>query len=293
MEMENGRIQLGRFGIWWSGSWRSETTPLAAVAYEMERLGYRSFWLSGGFDAGLHRRFRELIDATERVVVASGILSVWPNEPTSVGEEVAGLGDRFLLGIGASHAPVVEAKGGHYERPLEKVSEFLDGLDSAPVPVPAGRRILAALGRKMLRLAGERSIGAHPYFVPVEHTIYAREVLGAGPLLAPEVAVVLESDAGRAREIARKYAATYLPLPNYAGNLRRLGYKEEDVALPGSNRVIDAVIPWGGLEKVAARLTEHLEAGADHICIQVLTGEARFPLEQYRLLAQALITPTK
>ncbi len=290
MEMENGRIQLGRFGIWWSGSWRSETTPLAAVAYEMERLGYRSFWLSGGFDAGLHRRFRELIDATERVVVASGILSVWPNEPTSVGEEVAGLGDRFLLGIGASHAPVVEAKGGHYERPLEKVSEFLDGLDSAPVPVPAGRRILAALGRKMLRLAGERSIGAHPYFVPVEHTLRAREVLGPDPVIATEVAVVLEADPGAARAAARSYTSGYLRLPNYANNLIDLGWAVDDLQSSGSDRLVDALIPWGTPESVAARLREHLDAGADHVCIQVVRDHSGgFPLDEYRELASAIL----
>ncbi len=284
-------MELGRIGIWWSRDGLVEAAP------EIEELGYGALWMSGGFSRGVMPHFGQTLAVTSRIIVASGIIGVWKTPAGELAHSVARLEasspGRFLLGLGVSHAPIVEYAGIAYERPFDKMVSFLDELDGSSPTVAPERRALAALGPKMLRLSAERSLGAHPYFVPVEHTIYAREVLGAGPLLAPEVAVVLESDAGRAREIARKYAATYLPLPNYAGNLRRLGYKEEDVALPGSNQVIDAVIPWGGLEKVAARLTEHLEAGADHICIQVLTGEARFPLEQYRLLAQALITPTK
>jgi probable F420-dependent oxidoreductase len=282
-------MELGRYGIWWSRSWRGEAMPLAAVAYEMEQLGYGAFWLSAGYEPGLHPRFKELLDATERVTVAAGILSVWPNEPARVGEAVRGLGERFLLGVGASHAVVVEAGGTRYDRPLQKVAAFLDGLDTAPAPVPASRRIVAALGPKMLKLAGERSIGAHPYFVPVEHTVRAREVLGTDSVIATEVAVVLEADPGVARAAARSYTAGYLALPNYANNLIDLGWAVDDLQSGGSDRLVDAVVPWGTPSTVAARLQEHLDAGADHVCVQVVRDHGHgFPVEEYRELASAL-----
>jgi probable F420-dependent oxidoreductase len=167
---------------------------------------------------------------------------------------------------------------------------YLDALDASTPTVPKDRRALAALGPKMLSLSAERSAGAHPYFVPVEHTARAREILGPGPLLAPEVTVVLESDPERARELARTFTTGYLGLPNYANNLRTLGYGEDDLAGGGSDRLVDAVVAWGDVDAVAGRLRQHHEAGADHVCVQVIAeGRAVFPLEQYRQLAPAVL----
>ena len=164
---------------------------------------------------------------------------------------------------------------------------YLDALDALDVPVPPERRVLAALGPRMLGLAAARAAGAHPYFVPVEHTARARGILGRGPLLAPEVAVVLETDATRARELARAYAATYLHLPNYTNNLRTLGFGDDDIGGGGSDRLIDAVIPWGDVATIARRVREHHDAGADHVCVQVVAGREAFPLDRYRELARA------
>ena len=282
-------MDLGRVGVWWSGSWRHPDDPSRSVAPELEDLGYGALWSSGRFDPGLSPHFERLLGSTTHVTVASGIVSVWAGAPEDVGPAVAALEERFpgrfLLGIGASHAPAVE----NYERPYAHVVAYLDALDALDVPVPPERRVLAALGPRMLELAAARSAGAHPYFVPVEHTVRARAILGPGPLLAPEVAVVLETDVARARELARAYAATYLSLPNYTNNLRAFGYGDDDIGGGGSDRLIDAVIPWGDAATIGARIREHHDAGADHVCIQVVADRQGFPLAQYREIAPALL----
>jgi probable F420-dependent oxidoreductase len=277
--------------VWWSGSWHDADDRALDVAAELESLGYGTLWSSGGFEPGLAPRFGELLAATERVVVASGIVSVWTTTPADVGPAVADLEDRFdgrfLFGVGASHSAIVP----DYARPYSRVVEYLDGLDALDPdrpPVPPDRRVLAALGPRMLELAKTRAAGAHPYFVPVEHTAYAREVLGPGPLLATEVAVVLETDRTAALERARQYASIYLPLPNYTNNLRRFGFTDEDIDGGGSDRLIEAVIPWGDAATVARRVHEHLDAGADHVCVQVVADFSNFPLAEYRELAPAL-----
>jgi probable F420-dependent oxidoreductase len=279
---------LGRFGVWWSGSWRLPDDPDFNVAGELEALGYGALWSSVGFEAGLADRFERLLAATEHVVVASGIVSVWASAPDEVGPAALALdlehAGRFLLGLGASHSAIVA----DYARPYSKMVAYLDALDALHPPVPRERRVLAALRPRMLELAATRAAGAHPYFVPAEHTARAREILGAGPLLAPEVAVVLERDPVRARALAREYASIYLPLPNYAGNLGLFGFGDDDVAGGGSDRLIDAVIPWGDAASVADRLREHVDAGADHVCIQVVAGHHNVPLAEYRELAGAL-----
>ena len=281
-------MDLGRVGVWWSGSWRVTDEPTLDVARELEALGYQALWSSGGFDPGLSPRFEELLASTSRIPVASGIVSVWTADPAAVGTAVAGLESRFpgrfLLGIGASHAPLVQ----DYRRPFAHVVAYLDALDALGTPVPPERRVLAALRPRMLELAATRAAGAHPYFVPVEHTARAREILGRGPLLAPEVAVVLQSDPAQARELARAYASIYLGLPNYTQNLRDFGFGDDDIAGGGSDRLIDAVIPWGDATTVAARVRAHHDAGADHVCIQVVAGRQDFPLDGYRRLAAAL-----
>ncbi len=283
-------MDLGRFGVWWSGSWRTAADPTLDVAAELESLGYGALWSSGGFDPGFSPRFGRLLAATKRVAVASGIVSMWTGAPADVGPAVADLEarfpGRFLLGIGASHGPAVS----NYSRPYSHMVAYLDALDALPIPVPVQRRVLAALGNRMLELAAQRAVGAHPYFVPVEHTTRARSILGPAPLLAPEVAVVLEADRTTARGLARDYARLYLGLPNYTQNLRTFGFGDRDIDGGGSDRLIDAVIPWGDAATIADRIGEHHDAGADHVCLQVVSASGRdgFPLAEYRKLAEVL-----
>jgi probable F420-dependent oxidoreductase len=284
-------VDLGRVGVWWSGSWRDPGDPDRSVAPALESLGYGALWSSGRFDPGLSPHFERLLAATDRIPVASGIVSIWAGAADDVGPAVTALEsrfpDRFMLGVGASHEVAVA----DYTRPYSRMVAYLDALDALPTPVPAARRVLAALGPRMLELAAARAAGAHPYFVPVEHTAFARGVLGRGPLLAPEVAVVLESDPARARGLARGYASTYLGLPNYTGNLRRFGYGDEDIDGGGSDRLIDAVIPWGDAATVAAAVRAHHDAGADHVCVQVISDRGAFPLQEYETLAGVLLGP--
>jgi probable F420-dependent oxidoreductase len=284
-------VDLGRFGVWWSGSWRVAAEPTIDAAAALESLGYGALWSSGGFEPGFSPTFGRLLAATTQVAVASGIVSMWTGAPSEVGPAVADLEarypGRFLLGIGASHAPLV----GEYTRPYSRMVAYLDDLDALDTPVPVERRVLAALGQRMLELAARRAAGAHPYFVPVEHTARARAILGPAPLLAPEVAVVLETDPVAARALAREYARVYLGLPNYTQNLRTFGYGDEDIDGGGSDRLIDAVIPWGDASTIADRILEHHDAGADHVCLQVIsaTGRDGFPLAEYTELAGTLI----
>jgi probable F420-dependent oxidoreductase len=281
-------VDLGRVGVWWSGSWHVADDPTVDPAAELESLGYGALWASGGFDPGLSPVYGQLLASTKRMAVASGIVSMWTGAPGDVGPAVAELESRFpgrfLFGIGASHAAVV----GDYARPYSHMVAYLDALDALPTPVPVERRALAALGNLMLELAAQRAAGAHPYFVPLEHTVRARFILGPVPLLAPEVAVVLETDPAAARALAREYASLYLSLPNYTQNLRTFGYGDEDIDDGGSDRLIDAVIPWGSATTIAARIREHHDAGADHVCLQVVSagGLSGFPLAQYRELAE-------
>jgi probable F420-dependent oxidoreductase len=260
------------------------------VAAELEALGYTTLWSSGGFGPGLSPHFERLLAATTRLAVASGIVSIWHAAPEDIAPAVTDLEarypGRFVLGLGASHAPLAE----DYSRPYSRMVRYLDDLDTGGSAAAADRRLLAALGPRMLELARTRAAGAHPYFVPVEHTARARQVLGEGPLLAPEVAVVLERDGAKARERARTYTAGYLTLPNYTNNLRTLGFEDQDLAGGGSDRLVDAIVAWGDVDAIAARVRQHFQAGADHVCVQVVSAvPASFPMEPYRELAPALL----
>ncbi|MCY1136539.1 LLM class F420-dependent oxidoreductase [Actinoplanes sp. Pm04-4] len=281
--------------VWQPFFLASESTPAAIdAAAELEQLGYHRIWFSAGFDEKLPPRFRELLDGTERIGVASGIATVWHTSPA----EVAAFTEdaerdhpgRFLLGLGASHAVLVENDGTDYRKPYSKTVEYLDALDAAGLAPE--RRVLAALGPRMLELSRDRSAGAHPYFTTAEHTAEARSTIGPDRLLAPEVAVVLEPDPQKARAVARQYTAGYLTLPNYTNNLRRFGFTDDDLAGGGSDRLVDAVIPWGTAEQVAAGLEKHFQAGADEVAIQVLNGgdATSFPAEAFRALAGKLIS---
>src|SRR5690349_21081930 len=275
----------------WQPFFLASQSPDAILkaAIELEQLGYSRLWFSGGFDKHVPPRFREILDGTQQMGVATGIVTVWHSSPAEVAAftrdaEQAHPG-RFLLGLGASHAVLVDGTGTDYRKPYSKMVEYLDALDAAGVAPE--RRILAALGPRMLRLAHDRAAGAHPYFTTTGHTAEARTALGPDRLLAPEVAVVLEADATAARATARQYTTRYLSLPNYTNNLRRFGWTDEDFAGGGTDRLVDALIPWGTAEQVAAGIEKHYQAGADEVAIQVLNGgdDTTFPTEAFRALA--------
>ena len=288
---------LGRIGIW-SGQLRraGRQRTVQAVA-ELEALGYGTVWMPGGSGPDFFALAEECLAVTRRVVLAAGILSVWSNPAADVAAASAAIAGRypgrFLLGLGVSHAHTVERQTGRrFEHPVAVVDGYLDQLAATSEPVPRDELVLAALGPRMLALARDRSRGAHPYLVTPEHTRVARFVLGPRRLLAPEQAVVLETEPERARAIARRHMTTYLRAPNYTNNLRRLGFDETDFADKGSDRLVDAVVAWGDLDTVASRIDEHFAAGADHVCLQALADDPDvLPIAQWRALA-ALAGPT-
>lgn len=281
---------LGGIGIWSAALRYGDLERSAEAAAELEELGYSAVWLP---DVGgdVWAPIEALLGATTTLTVATGILNLWMHEPDEVADRFDSLtrrfGPRFLLGIGVSHGPFIDAIGAAtYTKPLTRMAEFLDALDAARPPVPTDRRVLAALGPKMLELARTRSAGTHPYLVVPEHTARARAALGPGPLVAPEQAVVLTTDADRARELARQHLRIYLDLPNYANNWFRLGFTEADTADGGSDRLVDALVAWGDERAIAARVQAHRDAGADHVCLQVLGDD--LPRAEWRRLAAAL-----
>jgi probable F420-dependent oxidoreductase len=282
----------------WSGELRRhhDEAEVADAAAELDQLGYSALWVPGGEPDSVFNRLAALLRATRAATVATGILSVWVHDPEIVAAERAQLNDasegRFLLGLGIGHGSVVDRnRPGRYRRPLETMRAYLDSLDVAAPPVPPEARALGALGPKMLELARDRSLGAHPYLVTTEHTRRARGILGPEKLLAPEQAVVLERDPDRARATARAHLERYLSLPNYANNLRRLGFGDEDFERGGSDRLVDGVVAWGDEDSIRERVLAHREAGADQVCIQVLTQDGGgLPREQWRRLAPALVS---
>ena len=275
------RDHLGRFGIWRGGS---QLTPELAAA--IEQFGYGTLWVGGSPDGDL-MLVERLLDATTTLTLATGIVNMWKDDAATVAGSFARLEarhpGRFLLGVGAGHREATERYGKPYETLASYVSALLDG------GVPASGLVLAALGPRVLRLAAERTAGAHPYLVTPEYTREARGILGTGPLLAPEHKVVLDADPDRARAIGRpRVRNPYLGLVNYTSNLRRLGWTDADLSGGGSDALIDALVAHGTAGQVAARLTEHLDAGADHVAIQLLTADGADPLAGYRQLARAL-----
>jgi probable F420-dependent oxidoreductase len=284
-------MELAGVGIWSSQLRYGDPSESADAAAELDELGFTALWIPdvGGpvFDA-----VGRLLAATKRTVIATGILNLWMHSADDVAESDAALtaehGDRFLLGIGVSHAPLIDAdRPGRYRKPLAATASFLDGLDATQRPVPTERRVLAALGPKMLALSASRARGAHPYLTTPEHTASARSTLGEGPLLLPEQTVILCDSADEARRIGTDWLRAYLALPNYANNLLRSGFSEDDLAQV-SDRLFDAIIAWGDEEAVMRRVAEHRAAGADHVCVQVLLADPRaFPREQWRRIAAA------
>ncbi|GAB2915349.1 LLM class F420-dependent oxidoreductase [Streptomyces mayteni] len=284
------KTALGPFGVW-SGALKSDEpgrrAEIADAAAELDELGYGAVWLGGS--PGVEQAV-PLLAATRRITVATGILSIWLHSAEDVAARFADAedahGGRFLLGLGVSHGALTD----QYRKPYSAMRAYLDALDAAPRPVPAERRVLAALGPKMLELSRDRSAGAHPYLVTAEHTAQARATLGESALLAPELKAVLDPDPARARATARAYLSRYLALPNYTNNLLRLGFAAEDFTEGGSDRLLNAVFALGDPAAVRARAEEFLAAGADHVALQVVPAEGYdvFPLAAYRTLAEAL-----
>jgi probable F420-dependent oxidoreductase len=285
-------MDLAGVGVWSSQLRYGDPSESAEAAAELDELGFTALWIPdvGGpvFEAVGH-----LLAATKRTVIATGILNLWMHSPTDVAASYAALtdehGQRFLLGIGVSHAPLIDAGNpGRYRKPLAATTEFLDGLDGARRPVPADGRVLAALGPKMLALSASRARGAHPYLVTPEHTAAARATLGEGPLLLPEQSVILSDSADEAHSIGTDWLRAYLALPNYANNLLRSGFSEDDLTQV-SDRLFDAIFAWGDEEAILRRVAEHRAAGADHVCLQVLMADpTAFPREQWRRIAAAV-----
>ncbi|WP_326598177.1 LLM class F420-dependent oxidoreductase [Streptomyces sp. NBC_01803] len=281
---------LGRVGVW-SSALRSEDparrTEIADAARELDELGYGTIWLGSG--PGV-RQAVPVLEATSRITVATGILSIWVHEAADAADQFAEVnaahGGRFVLGLGVSHDALTD----RYQRPYSAMRDYLSALDAATTPVPADRRVLAALGPRMLELARDRAGGAHPYLVTVEHTAQARATLGSATVLAPELKVVLDPDLARARATARAYLSYYLVLPNYTNNLLRLGFTEDDFRDGGSDRLLAEVFALGDAEVIRARAEDYLAAGADHLALQVVTDNPidDIPLPAYRTLADAL-----
>jgi probable F420-dependent oxidoreductase len=271
-------IELGRIGIW-----RHSSGLTPEVVAEVEALGYGAIWV-GGSPPGDLGVVEHLLDTTDHIAVATGIVNVWKDDAATVGASyhriTARHPGRFLLGLGIGHPEATR----EYQQPFAKLVSYLDELDD--LKVPAGGRALAGLGPKVLRLAAERSAGAHPYLVTPEHTRQARQILGDGPLLAPEQKVVLETDPVQARAIGRPYVQKpYLGLTNYLSSLRRLGWTDADFADGGSDALIDALVVHGDAPAIARGIAAHLDAGADHVAVQALNPD---PLPALRALADGL-----
>jgi probable F420-dependent oxidoreductase len=295
---ENPRFALSRIGLWTGAL---DTVPAARareLAAELEGLGYGALWIPevAGRDPFVHLAL--LLSATERMVGATGIANIWARDAVATSSATNALTEAFpervLVGLGVSHQNLVgDLRGHHYDKPLRAMRSYLDGIERAPYtahrPATPTRYLLAALRPRMLALAAERTDGAHPYFTTPEHTAQAREILGAGPLLCPEQAVVLETDPAQARAIGRAHTAVYLGQPNYVNSVRELGFGDDDLRDGGSDAFVDALVAWGDEERVLARVRAHLDAGADHVAVQALPAHKRgLPDAQWRALAAPL-----
>jgi probable F420-dependent oxidoreductase len=288
--MSASATKLGPIGIWSLELRFGDQAEAKEAAAELDELGFSAIWIPGGMGGDLFTDVDRLVAATQRAVIATGILNIWKHAAGDVGSWWKSLSaerrSRVLLGLGVSHSHIV---GEAYRQPLAVMRDYLDQLAAAGV---AGDNLcLAALGPKMLELARDRTAGAHPYLVTPEHTARARATLGAGKLLAPELGVVLESDPTRARDLARQALKHYLSYPNYVNSWKRLGFSEQDIST-SSDRFVDALFAWGRIENIVERVKAHLAAGADHVCLQVVTGagvNVSAPRSAWRELAAALL----
>ena len=297
--MARPQEDMGRIGLWYGGIDSLPSPQAREAIQEAEALGYGSLWLAEAVGRDPFAHAGILLSATERIVVATGIANVYARDPMTMVAGQRTLAEafpgRFLLGLGVSHAHLVAGVRKHdYSKPYSYMVDYLERMAKARFmavqPTIEPGVLLAALGPKMLELSATQANGAHPYFTTPEHTAIAREAMGDDALLAPEQMVVLSTDADEAREIARAGMKIYLGLPNYYNNLARLGFDESDWSDGGSDRLVDAIVAWGTEEEIAARVAEHHAAGADHVCVQVITADAATaPIEEWRRLAPALL----
>jgi probable F420-dependent oxidoreductase len=282
-------MPTGAIGVWSPQLREGDPGAVAEAAAELEEMGFGTIWVPGREHHDLEERLHLLLSSTQRITVATGIVSIWTHPASATAALHARLSSefpgRFLLGLGVSHAPAV---GGTYRKPLTEMVRYLDALGAADPPVPRSECVLAALAPRMLALARQRALGSHPYLVTPEHTRIAREALGPDALLAPEQTVVLEEAADVARAVARAWLARYLQLPNYADNWVRIGFDRADIENGGSDRLVDALVAWGDVDAIRAKVDAQRAAGADHVAIQVVTSDpAQLPREQWRRLAAA------
>ncbi len=286
-------MKLAGTGIWAHQLRYADPGEIADSAAELDELGFDALWIPdvGGDVLG---SAETLLRAAPRAVIATGVLNIWMHESADVAVHIAGWDpawqERFLLGLGVSHQVFIDHNDpGRYAKPYTRMYEYLDGLDRARAPVPEDRRVLAALGPRMLELSRDRAAGAFPYFVPPEHVLAARSMLNPTSLLAVELAVVLDTDPATARATARRYTGIYVTLPNYTNNLRRFGYGDDDFAGAGGDRLVDAIVAWGDLDAIKARVQLMRDAGADHVCVQVIRADESSPRPDWRELASALL----
>ena len=296
--MSMPRVNLGKVGIWYGGIDALPTPEAQRAAQVVEELGFGSLWVAEAVGRDPFVSSALLLAATKTLSVATGINNIYARDPMTM---VAGqktlaeaFPDRFLLGLGVSHGHLVAGVRKHdYSKPYSYMVEYLDRMDKALFmakgPEHDPGRVLAALGPKMLQLSASRANGSHPYFTTPEHTEMARKEMGADSMLAPEQMVVVETDPTEARRIARAGMKIYLGLPNYFNNLARIGFTEDDWTNGGSDRLVDAIVAWGTPEQIAARVKQHHDAGADHVCVQVLQDGMAMPEKQWRALAPALL----
>jgi probable F420-dependent oxidoreductase len=289
---------LGPYGLWTFALDRQPWARAREAAAEIEAMGWSAIWVPEATNRNAFVNCTLLLGATERMVVATGIAPIHNRDAVASANGQRTLDEafpgRFLFGLGVSHQWLVEdIRGGRYTKPLASMRAYLDAMDAAPFsahpPSTRGRRVIAALGPKMLALAAERADGAHPYITTPDHTVHAREILGPDKILAPDQKVVLETDPAEARRLARMHLAGYLAQPNYQNSFLRQGFTRDDIDAGGSDRFIDAVIAWGTVEQVCARVRAHRDAGASHVAVQLLPRDmGDLPLAEYRLLADAL-----
>jgi probable F420-dependent oxidoreductase len=293
-------IDIGRVGIWTAALDAHPSARAREAAQELEAMGFPVLWINETTGRDPFVLATMLLSATTSLKLATGIANVYARDAVTMAACQKTLAEafpgRFLLGLGVSSPVLVERVRRHsYDKPLSYLKSYLDGMDAAPFnavgPAEDPGRVLAALGPRMLELAATRANGAHPYLTTPDHTRRAREIVGSGPLVAPEQMVVFETDPATARAIGRAAVSFYLRAPGYLSNLRRLGFTDQDWADPkaASDRLIDAVVAWGDIDAIARRVGEHHDAGADHVCVQVLGPNRDLPLAEWRELAAALL----
>ncbi|MGW3245476.1 TIGR03620 family F420-dependent LLM class oxidoreductase [Streptomyces sp. NPDC001070] len=281
-------MNVGRAGIWSIELRTADPGAIQDAAAELDAMGWGALWIPGLGGGDILGDSERLLSATRNTKVAIGVLSIWRHPAAEMAAGHARLrqryGSRLLLGLGVSD-PATAREAGRDYRPLSDMGGYLDELDGAPAPVPADQRLMAALGPKMVQLAGRRTAGVHPFLVTPEYSAATRELIGQGPLLAPYQAVVLERDPAKARAAAREFIGMFLSMDHYARNMLRQGFTEEDLAGGGSDRLVDSLVAWGDVETIGNRVRAHHQAGADHVCLHVLGTDSAMPLPQWRELA--------